>query len=852
MNHKLKIIAAALLSASTAACIEVKSGSTEQQAAAQSPLETRLAGVEEKVESLLSQLTLEEKVSLVHANSKFAIASIERLGIHEMWMSDGPHGVRQEVSRDSWKSAGWTDDQSTYLPPLTTVAASWNPEMSTLHGNVLGAEARHRRKDVILGPGVNLARLPTYGRNFEYFGEDPYLASVMVIPEIKAIQANDVAANLKHYALNTQELNRQKVDAIPDERTLREVYLPVFEAGVKEAGVYTIMGAYNSFRGTNANQSKYLVNDILKGEWGFDGILLTDWDVNINTYDAAMNGLDIEMGTRAESYDDYKLAKPFLKMLKEGKIPVSVLDDKVRRILRIQLRIGMMDKSRLSGQRNIPEHREAARKIAEEGIVLLKNEGILPLNKDEVKNILVLGPNTDREHGKGGGSSQVKSLYEVSPIEGLQEKLGDNVNITFLRTRPETGIPAIAGDYIIRSNPGTGTPAWQQSDWKEKERKNWKHWAWVPDSGYTAPADSVMEHVTMKTTIKPLESGVHTLKLSVVGDFRLKVNGKKVLEHSSTDGKEFNYPLELSTDKEYKFELQYDGNKSFILGWDAPSSLFSTKEEYVAAAKSADAVIYFGGLSHADDRESQDRVNMKLPNGQDEVIETLLAANPDTVIFLNAGSAVEMPWVDNAKAIMWGWYGGMEGGHAYADALFGDINPSGKMPITLPVALEDTAAIALNDYNSKESFYKEGVFIGYRWFEQQSIKPIFPFGHGLSYTTFSYDNVELSSSSISAGEELTVNVNVTNTGKVAGSEIVQLYLNDVEASVERPAKELKGFGKVHLQPGETKTVSMTLKQRDLSFWDINTNDWLAEAGQFDVHIGASHTDIKLTTSFQYQ
>ncbi|WNC73077.1 glycoside hydrolase family 3 C-terminal domain-containing protein [Thalassotalea psychrophila] len=850
MNYKLKLIAAALLSTGTIACTDVQTNSNSTVQA--TPLQNRLAGVEQKVESLLAQLTLEEKVSLVHANSKFAIASVERLGIHEMWMSDGPHGVRKEVSRDSWKSAGWTDDQSTYLPPLTTVAASWNPEMAQLHGNVLGAEARHRRKDVILGPGVNLARLPTYGRNFEYFGEDPYLASVMVIPEIKAIQANDVAANLKHYALNTQELNRQKVDAIPGERALREVYLPVFEAGVKEAGVYTIMGAYNSFRGTNANQSKYLVNDILKGEWGFDGVLLTDWDVNINTYDAAMNGLDIEMGTRAESFDDYKLAKPFLKMLKEGKIPVAVLDDKIRRILRVQLRIGMMDKNRLSGQRNIPEHREAARKIAEEGIVLLKNDGVLPLVKDELQNILVLGPNTDKEHGKGGGSSQVKSLYEISPLEGLKTKLGDDVNITFLRTRSDTGIPAIAGDYIIRSNPGTGTPAWQVSNWKEKARKNWKHWSWVPDSAYTAPADSSMEHVTMKTTIKPLESGVHTLKLSAIGDFRLKVNGKKILTHSSEDGKEFNYPLELSIDKEYKFELQYDGNQNFVLGWDAPSSLFASKEEYIAAAKAADAVIYFGGLSHADDRESQDRVDMKLPNGQDTVIANLLAANSDTVVFLNAGSAVEMPWVNNAKAIMWGWYGGMEGGHAYADALFGDVNPSGKMPITLPVALEDTAAIALNDYNSKESFYKEGVFIGYRWFEQQNIKPIFPFGHGLSYTTFSYDNVELSSANISSGEEVEIKVKVTNTGKVAGSEIVQLYLNDVEASVDRPAKELKGFSKVWLEPGETKTVAMTLKQRDLSFWDVNTNDWLAEAGQFDILIGASHTDIKLNTSFMYQ
>ncbi len=819
--------------------------STEQQ------ISPRLASVESDVEKLLSQLTLEEKVSLVHANSKFSIASVERLGIHEMWMSDGPHGVRQEISRDSWKSAGWSDDQSTYLPPLTAVAASWNPKMASLHGHVLGSEARHRRKDVILGPGVNLARLPLYGRNFEYLGEDPYLAAKLVVPEIKAIQANDVAATVKHYALNTQELNRHGVDAKPDERTLREVYLPAFEAGVKEAGVHAVMGAYNNFRGTNANQSKHLIKDILKGEWGFDGFLVTDWDVNINTYDAAMNGLDIEMGTRVESYDDYHLAAPLLEMIESGKVPVAVLDDKVRRILRVQLSIGMMDIDRKSGQRNIPEHRLAARTIAEQGIVLLKNDGVLPLNKKQIKNILVLGPNADKAHGTGGGSSQVKSLYEITPLQGLKEELGDSVNITHMRARSSKSILPIAGDYVVTRHAGTGTPAWRLIHYKTAQRKKTIHWAWLPDSAYSSPVSVGNEYVTMKARLKPLQSGEHKLKLSLKGQFELKVNNKVVLTHQSNNNKIIEYPISLKADQEYNFTINYTGNQSYLLGWDAPGSLFSSEDEYVAAAKSADAVIYFGGLSHADDRESKDRTNIILPNAQDEVIKDLLGANSNTIVFITAGSAVEMPWVEQAKAIVWGWYGGMEAGRSYADVLVGNVNPSGKMPMTLPRKLADTAAIALDDYNAQEALYKEGVFIGYRWFEQQNIKPLFPFGHGLSYSQFEYTNIAPSELNISDQNNIVISATITNTGSRKGAEVVQLYLHDESASVERPLKELKGFNRVELAPGESNIVTFTLTPRDLSFWDINTNNWLAETGQFNVMLGSSHTDIRLQTSFNY-
>jgi len=809
---------------------------------------------------------LPEKVSLAHASGKFHINAIERVGIPEMWLSDGPHGVRHQIERHTWASADWTDDHATYLPHLTSVAASWDTEIARLHGQVLGAEARDRNKDFILGPGVNLARLPLYGRNFEYMGEDPILAAKLVVPQIEAIQANDVAATVKHYALNTQELNRIGVNAKPNERTLREVYLPAFEAAVKEAGVLGMMGSYNQYYGTNANQSKHLVMDILKGEWGYQGVLLTDWHVDINTYDAAVNGLDLEMGTKVNDYQNYFLAKPFLKMIEAGKIPESVADEKARRILRVQHTIGMYDKNRLSGSRNTQSHQAAARKIATEGVVLLKNDvvgskAVLPLDKKHVKNILVLGPNADKKHGTGGGSSEVKSLYEITPLQGLKAKFGEDVNIIVMRAR-SSELSAIASDYV-ESRHWTGTPAWNISYFNESARINLTEQSWIVDSKFTSTDANTTQFITMSAKIKPLTTGLHQLNVETLGDFQLKINGEIVITHqvedvestgSTNKGKAIALTdnIVLTAGATYTFEIEYNGSERFTLGWNAPGELFSSEADYIAAAKKADAVIYFGGLSHGDDRESIDRPDMRLPNSQDEIISKLIAANDKTVVFLVAGSAVEMPWAKRANAIVWGWYGGMEAGHAFADILTGDVNPSGKMPITLPVRLEDTAPIALNDYNAKESLYTEGVFIGYRWFEQQNIKPTFTFGHGLSYTSFELSNMNLSAKEIKADESISVTVTVKNTGKVAGAEVVQLYLHDKESSVERPEKELKGFSKVYLASGESKQISISLNKRDLSFWDINSNDWLAESGEFEIRLGTSLEKIHLIESFDYQ
>ncbi|WP_274620345.1 glycoside hydrolase family 3 C-terminal domain-containing protein [Colwellia maritima] len=532
-----------------------------------------------------------------------------------------------------------------------------------------------------------------------------------------------------------------------------------------------MMGSYNQYFGTNANQSKHLVRDILKGEWGYQGVLLTDWNVDINTYDAAMHGLDLEMGTDVEDYQDYFFAKPLLTMVQAGKIPESVVDDKARRLLRVQHTIGMYDNNRKIGNRNTKTHQAAARKIAAEGVVLLKNKvvdstPVLPLNITKIKNILVLGPNADKKHGTGGGSSEVKSLYEVTPLAGLKAALGDNVSINVMRAKSSELSP-IASDYVAGRH-WTGTPAWNISYYAEQARKTLIEESWIVDSQFKPKKQLSPQHITMKAKIKPLASGIHHLHAEVQGDFQLKINNELVITYQEgiSSKSALNYDISLEESEEYAFEIEYDGQKHFMLGWNAPGELFTSETDYLTAAKKADAVIYFGGLSHADDRESIDRSNMKLPNSQDEIIAKLLKVNKKTIIFLVAGSAVEMPWVEQANAIVWGWYGGMEAGNAFADVLTGKVNPSGKMPITLPVRLEDTAPIALNDYTAKESLYTEGVFIGYRWFEQQKIKPLFSFGHGLSFTQFDISNIKLSKNTVAHNDDIFVTATVKNIGTV--------------------------------------------------------------------------------------
>lgn len=709
--------------------------------------------IEERVEDVLSRMTLEEKIAMIHAQAKFCSPGVARLGIPEIWCTDGPHGIRPEVLWDEWDQAKWTNDSCTAFPALTCLAATWNPDMSRLYGKSLGEEARYRSKSVVLGPGVNICRTPLNGRNFEYMGEDPYLASRMVVPYIQGVQSNGVAACVKHFALNNNEAHRYTTNSIADDRTLYEIYLPAFKAAVQEGKSWAIMGGYNLFRGQHCCHNQLLINDILRGEWGFDGVVISDWGGVHSTEEAVMNGLDLEFGTgtdglsvgESNAYDHYFLAQPYLKLIKAGKMGTKELDEKVRRILRLSYRT-TMDRNRPYGSFASPEHFEAARKIGEDGIVLLQNEHhVLPLNLTTAKKIAVIGENAIKMMTVGGGSSSLKVQHEISPLDGLRKRIGNSVEIVYER------------GYV-------GDPT---------------------------------------------------------GEYNGVLTGQNLADNRSAD------------------QLIADA---------------------VKVARDADYVIFIGGLnkSAGQDSEGADRQALELPYGQDRVIEALAQVNKNLIVVNVSGNAVAMPWVKEVPTIVQAWFLGSEAGNALAAVLVGDVNPSGKLPFTFPVKLDDVAAHRLKAYSGVQRAnsdiidleYKEGIFVGYRWADKEKIRPLFPFGHGLSYTTFSYGKPHLDRSTLTQDGQLVLTVSVTNTGKLAGAEVVQLYISDLKSSLPRPVKELKGFCKVKLEPGETKNVSFTITKDALSFFDPERHEWVAEPGKFEALIAASAADIKSKLSFQ--
>ena len=698
--------------------------------------------LEARVEDALSRMTLEEKVKILHAQSKFSSAGVPRLGIPELWTTDGPHGIRPEVMWDQWDQAGWTNDSITAFPALTCLAATWSEEMSALYGKSIGEEARYREKDVLLGPGVNIYRTPLCGRNFEYMGEDPYLAGRMAVPYIQEVQKNGVAVCVKHYALNNQEAKRHTYNAVVDDRALYEIYLPAFKAAVQEGGAWSVMGAYNLFEGEHLCHNNRMLNKILKEEWGFDGAVISDWGGTHVTDEAIINGLDLEMGTGTNgldskygnSYDAYHLALPYYEKLKAGEASMDVLNDKVRRVLRLNFRTAM-NTGKPFGSICSPEHYDAARKIAAEGIVLLKNENsILPVNLEKTSKILVVGENAIKKMTVGGGSSSLKARDEFTPIVGLKDAVGNKAEIVYQR--------GYVGDLL--------------------------------------------------RTYNKVDTGIDL------------------------------------TDPRSEEQLIADA---------------------VSAAADADLVIFFGGLNKAkgQDAEGRDRASMALPYAQDKVIEALAEVNDNIVVVIVSGNAVEMPWIDKVDGVVESWFLGTQAGHAIADVLLGKVNPSGKLPFTFPVKLEDNGAHALGAYHkdSLQVEYKEGIFVGYRWAERHDIKPLFAFGHGLSYTTFEYGEARCRKSD----KGFRVTVDVTNTGSREGKEIVQMYIGDQESSLERPVKELKGFKKVALAPGETKTVTFEIDKDMLKYYDPAQKGWVLENGKFTAFIGAASDDIRTTIEF---
>lgn len=708
--------------------------------------------IEERVEDALPRLTLKEKIALVHAQSKFSSAGVPRLGIPEFWMTDGPHGVRPEVLWDEWDQAGWTNDSCVAFPALTCLAATWNPEMSLLYGQSIGEEARYRNKTVLLGPGVNIYRTPLNGRNFEYMGEDPYLSAHMVVPYIQGVQQNGVAACVKHFALNNHEVNRHTTNVIVDDRALYEIYLPAFKAAVQEGKAWAIMGSYNLYKGQHCCHNQYLLNDILKGEWGFDGVVISDWGGAHDTDQAITNGLDMEFGSwtnglsngASNAYDNYYLAMPYLQRIQEGKVGTKELDDKVRRILRLAFRT-TMNTSRPWGAILSPEHYEAARRIGEEGIVLLQNEGgLLPINLDKAKKIAVIGENAIKMMTVGGGSSSLKVQREISPLDGIRQRVGNQVEVVYAR-------------------------------------------------GYVGDAS---------------------------GEYNGVVTGQNLKDDRT------------------------------------PDELIA---EAVKVAADADYVIFIGGLNKSanQDCEDTDRAGLGLPYGQDDVIQALSKVNRNLIVVNISGNAVAMPWVKEVPAIVQDWYLGSEAGSALAAVLVGDVNPSGKLPFTFPVKLEDNAAYALGEYTGVRSDtvinikYNESIFVGYRWADKQKkSKPLFAFGHGLSYTTFEYGKPVADAKTMSPDGKLTVKVTVKNTGSREGQEVVQLYIADKKSSLPRPLKELKGFKKIKLTPGESKEVSFVIDKEALSFFDDTKHAWIAEPGKFEAIIAASAADVKGVVPFE--
>ena len=697
------------------------------------------APLEQRVQDALKRMTVHEKIQVLHAQSKFTSAGVPRLGIRQLNMDDGPHGVREELEWNSWAPAKWTNDSIVAFPSLTCLAATWNPDLSAVYGNAVSEEFAFRYKDIMLGPGVNIARTPFNGRAFEYMGEDPYLAGRMVVPYIQKAQANGVACCLKHFALNNQEIDRFAVDVKISERALREIYLPAFERAVKEAGVWTIMGSYNLWQGVHCCQNDTLLNGILKGEWGFDGAVVSDWGGVTDTWQAATGGMDIEMGSFTDgklkesefTYDDYYLARPFEKLINEGKIPMKVLDDKVARVLRTMFRTAM-NPDKAIGSQCSEEHYDVCRQIGEEGIVLLKNSNnMLPLDANRYGKILVVGENATRSLTQGGGSSELKTLRDVSPLDALRALYGDKI------------------DYA---------------------------------QGYSS--------------------------------------GRALYDHVD--------PV-------------------------APELLAQLKAEALEKAKAADLIIFIGGLNknNKQDCENSDRESYDLSFGQNGLIGELAAIQKNIMVVTFGGNAYATPWLDRVQALVHCWYLGSESGNALANVLTGKVCPSGKLPVTFAKKQNDYPSLQYGQIgypgDGKTVEYKEGIYVGYRHFDTKGVKTQFPFGFGLSYTTFKYGKPQIAAN----GDAWTVTVDVTNTGRCEGKEIVQLYVGDEKCSVDRPKKELKNFAKVSLKPGETKTVSMDITRQDLKFWDEATHAWKAEPGKFKAYVCASAEDVRGTVVFNY-
>ena len=708
---------------------------------------------EVKLDSLISLMTLDEKLTLIHANSSFTSGGIPRLGIPELVMSDGPHGVRHEHGR-GWSAIEDADDKATYLPVGISLASTWNKSLGYEYGAVLGNEAKERGKNVLLGPGINIIRSPLNGRNFEYLSEDPFHAGAMAVGYVQGLQDQGVAASPKHFAANNQETDRHNIDVIISKRALNEIYFPAFKAVVQDGGAWSIMGAYNKINGQYTTHHEYLNNEVLKDEWNFDGVVISDWGAVKNTREALLFGTDIEMGTELLSdfnnpdYDNFYLARHAKELIENGEIDERFVDEKVRRVLRLMSRTTAMS-NHGPGKRNVAEHQQVALQVAREGIVLLKNEGLLPLDKTKIKTLAVIGHNATRQFAQRGGSSQVKPFYEITPLEGIKKLVGEDVEVIYAE-------------------------------------------------GYEPYYDESL-----------------FMEVSGIAASQSRENKQNV-------------------------EMARSANKNLI-------------SEAIALAEKADAVIFVGGWIHGHDglpwgqgtydAEARDKLNLKLTFGQEELIQQLNKVNNRTAVVLMGGSHVEMNhWLSETSAYIHAWYPGMEGGTALAEILFGVVNPSAKLPMTFANSHEEYPSHSIGEFpGNKTVQYSEDIYVGYRYFDTYDKQIVFPFGFGLSYTTFSFSDLKLSQKN---GKVL-VQCTVTNNGDREGSEVVQVYIHPKQSSVDRPLKELKGFEKVYLASGASAVVTIELDDSAFQYFHPEELKWVLESGSYEIQVGNSSRDIKL-------
>lgn len=700
------------------------------------PIPFDISLFDKKIDSLITLMTIEEKIGMLHGNSMFANGGVERLGIPELKMVDGPLGIREEVSRDSWAPAGWDNDFATYYPAAGAVAATWNPDLSYVFGNSVGQEARARDKDMLLSPAINIIRTPLGGRTYEYFTEDPFLNKKLAVPFIIGIQDNDVMACVKHFAVNNQETNRGTVDVQVDERTLREIYLPAFEASVKDANAYSLMGAYNKFRGDYLCENDLMLNKILRDEWGFQGIVVSDWAAVHSTVKSLENGLDIEMGT-PKPFNEYYLADKLIAAYKAGEISEEEINKHVKRILGVLFQVKAIDgENRTKGSLSTDAHFQDSYDVASEAIVLLKNDkNILPLKLEGVKSIAVIGNNATKKNALGGFGAGVKTKREVTPLEGLQNRLPKDIKIQY------------AEGYLER---------------------------------YSKNENGQKEKVTLHgpTTINELD----------------------------------------------KTKL----------------------EEAVVAAKNSDIAIIFAGSNRDYETEASDRNDLSLPFGQEELIQKVMAVNPNTIVVFIAGAPFDIGSIkENSSTIIWSWFNGSEGGNALADVILGKVNPSGKLPWTMPKNINDSPAHATNSFpGDKTVTYTEGILVGYRWFDTQNIEPLYPFGYGLSYTNFEFSDLKTNKAKYAENEMIEISFNIKNTGKFDGKEVAQLYVSKSNSVVKRAAQELKGFQKVLIKSGASEKVTIQIPAKELAYFDVSKNSWVVEKGTYQLKIGNSSRGIK--------